>query len=218
MLSAADLSKIINKNSGNLLDTIAIESVRTYWRLCKMLKADDISEDEDFRSMFRSYYGISGVGVGKAFLDSYFKMLNDLKNEEELHFRQMSIELYGARPKRKLSSAQFGFITKMANLINPQYPVYDNHVADLYEFDKPTQPRLESRERLNAYMAFHTHIIDTYQKMLDNGSLHDTLIVFKILLRKYKDEEFESTKLPDFKKLDYLLQTISHLSGKKVLV
>ncbi|MEO1449473.1 MAG: hypothetical protein AAFV07_08070, partial [Bacteroidota bacterium] len=215
MLSAADLSKIINKNSGNLLDTIDIESIRTYWRLRRMLMSEDISENDTFRDMYRSYYSISGVGVGKAFLDDYFAMLNRLKEEETMHFRQMSIDLYGPRPKRKLSSAQFGFLTKMANLINPRYPVYDNYVAELYEFDKPTQPRLESRERLNAYQAFHNHMVDTYQTMLDNGSLHDTLVVFKILLRRYKDEEFESTKLDDFKKIDYLLETIAKLSDKK---
>lgn len=218
MLSAADLSKIINKNSGNLLDTIGIESIRTYWRLKRMLMSEDISEDDTFRDAFRSHYSVSGVGVSKAFLDDYFAMMNRLKGEEDLAFRQMSIELYGPRPKRKLSSAQFGFLTKMANIINPKYPVYDNHVAELYEFDKPTQPRLESRERLNAYMAFHNHMIDTYTTMLENNSLHDTLVVFKILLRKYKDDEFESTKLHDFKKLDYLIETISQLSSKKVLV
>jgi hypothetical protein len=217
MLTASDLSKIINKNGGNLLDTIAIESIRSFKRLQRDLPQTNAAEDETFQQAFKSYFRLSGTGVNQKFIQSYFEYLEKVKNDEEFDFRNASLRLYGARPKRKLSSAQFGFLTKMANLIHPEkYPVYDNHVADIFEFDKPVQTTLDTRERLNRYLEFHTYMISIYEELIREAMLHDTLVVFKILLRKYKDDEFPEIHLPDMKKVDFLVETASNLQEQLV--
>ncbi|RMG54060.1 MAG: hypothetical protein D6722_29575 [Bacteroidetes bacterium] len=216
MLSAADLAKIVNKNGGNLLDKIDIEDIYNYLRLKAALQSTDVSEDEAFQERYRQMYKIQGVGVSKAFLQRYFEVLEQSKASEEFDFRAVSQELFGVNPRRKLSSSQFAFLSKMANLVNSAYPIYDNYVADMFDFDKPTQTRLSSRERLNAYLAFYAYMTETYQQLLDEDMLHDTLVVFKILLKKYRNEEFPTVTLPYMKRIDYLVEAAAHMQNKLI--
>lgn len=217
MLSAADLAKIVNKNGGNLLDKIDIKDIRSYLRLKAALPGTDVSTDEAFQEQFRTLYKIQGVGVSKTFLKRYFEVMEQHKTQEEFDFRAVSQDLFGINSRRKLSSSQFAFLTKMANLINEAYPVYDNHVAEMFDFEKPTQAKLTTRERLNAYMTFHTYMTETYQQMLDEDMLHDTLVVFKILLKKYQDDEFPEIFLPQMKRIDYLVEAASQMQNKLIV-
>ncbi|MEO0896199.1 MAG: hypothetical protein AAFY71_07375 [Bacteroidota bacterium] len=217
MIGTSELSRIVNANGGNLLDNIKIEDIQAYLRLKKTLHEVNVAEDAKFQETFRSYYGIGGVGVNKEFIQKYFEILELKKNEPEFNFRQTAKELLGARPKRKLSSAQFSYLTKMANVIDgSQYPVYDNHIADLYEFDKPTQAKLDSRERMNVYLAFYDEVKKMYATLLEEKLIRNPLVVFKILLKKYVNEEFPTYEIEEMKKIDFLVTAITNMKGKLV--
>jgi hypothetical protein len=217
MIGAQDLSRIINMNGGNLLDAIKIEDIQSFNRLVQWLHEGNISENTEFQDTFRDFYGIGGVGVNKEFIKRYFEILEEHKADEEFNFRQVSKELLGARPKRKLSSAQFSYLSKMANIVDAsRYPVYDNHVADLFEFDKPVQAKLDSRERMNVYLEFYQQLSNTYQEVLAEGNIRQNLVVFKILLKKYQNDEFPKYQVPDMKKLDFIVEMLGKLQGSLV--
>ncbi|MEL6624695.1 MAG: hypothetical protein AAFQ92_04165 [Bacteroidota bacterium] len=216
MINALELSRLINNNGCNLLDVIDIGDIQSYSRLRGWLLTEDVSTHTSFQETFRDYYGLGGVGVNKEFIQKFFEVLESQKTGESFDFRVVSRELLGARPKRKLSSAQFAYLSKMANVINPDYPIYDNHIADIFEFEKPTQSKLDSRERMNVYVKFYEELRSIYQTLLSEAMIHDTLVVFKILLKKYRNEEFPNYSLPDMKKLDFLVEAVS--KNRKSLV
>jgi len=217
MIGTQELSRVVNNNGGNLLDAINIDDIRTYVRLRKWLQEENVAENTDFQDAFRNYYSIGGVGVNKEFIQRYFEILEAHKGDETFSFRQVSKELLGARPKRKLSSAQFAYLAKMANIIDgSSYPIYDNHIADLFEFDKPIQSKLDSRERMNIYLNFYGDVQKMYAEILEEKLIRDTLVVFKILLKKYVNEEYPEYRLSDMKKLDFLVDAIGKMKGKLV--
>lgn len=217
MIGTQELSRVVNNNGGNLLDAINIDDIRSYINLKSRLHSENVAESAEYQEAFRSYYSIGGVGVNKEFIQKYFEVLEAHKNDETFNFRQVSKELLGARPKRKLSSAQFAYLAKMANIIDgSQNPIYDNHIADLFEFDKPTQSKLDSRERMGIYLNFYNEVRRMYTELTEENMIRDTLVVFKILLKKYTNEEYPSYSLSPMKKIDFLVDAIGRMKGKLV--
>lgn len=216
MISASELSNLIRKNSGNLLDIIDIESIRTWCRLRRDLPDVNPAEDAEYQETYRKFFGIGGVGMNKAFVQRYFEILNEVKAEDELDLRNIALSLMKDQNRRKLSLSQFSAVSKMANLIDQRYSVYDSHVSELFDFDKPTSPKMDNRERLNIYLGQHQQQVDVFQEMLNEGLIHDTLVVFKILLKKYHNEEFPEYQVPDMKKVDFLLDAISNTNYRLV--
>ncbi|MCI4671604.1 MAG: hypothetical protein MRZ79_25905 [Bacteroidia bacterium] len=217
MIGTQELSRVINNNGGNLLDAIKIDDIRSYINLKTRLHTENVAESTDYQEAFRSYYSIGGVGVNKEFIQRYFEVLEAHKNDEVFNFRQVAKELLGARPKRKLSSAQFAYLAKMANVIDgSQNPIYDNHIAELFEFDKPTQSKLDSRERMNIYLAFYADVQRMYADIMAENMIRDTLVVFKILLKKYTNDDFPKYDISEMKKIDFLVDAIGKMKGKLV--
>lgn len=154
--------------------------------------------------------------MNKAFVQRYFEILNEVKGEEQLDIRNITLSLMKDQARRKLSLSQFSAVSKMVNLIDPNYPVYDSHVSELYDFDKPTSPKMDNRERLNVYLAQHQQQMDTFKDLLENNMIRDTLVVFKILLKKYHNEEFPTYEVPNIKKIDFLITAISNTNYRLV--
>jgi hypothetical protein len=175
----------------------------------------NVQEDEEYQNKFIAACGISGTGVNKEFLDRYFEIMEAHKKRENRFDYGLAVRaVYGARPKKKLSSAQFTHIAKMANVINPENPTYDNAMADLFEFDKPVQTKLESRERLNIYLEFLNYINDTYQEMIDEKTIRQVLMVFQIKLKDYEN----SPSISSLKKVDFLASAAAKLKSAGTLV
>ncbi len=214
MLTEKELSKILNNNGGILLDTIPIERIQNYLELKDKYQATNVLEDTEFQQQFLKIQEISGVGVNEEFIRRYFDIMEGHKKREGLvDFRVTCRAVFGANPKKKLTSTQFSQLTKMANVINPKYPSYDGPIADLYGFDKPVQTKLDSRERLNVYLEFYRYMGDLYQQMLDSGSIKDLIIVFKIKLREHGDYPMTPVK-----RVDLLVKTAAHLKAAGKLI
>jgi len=205
MATAAEIANLINKNGGNLLDVIDIESIRTWCRLRNNLQQTNVTEDTDYQETYRKYFGIGGVGMNKQFIAKYFEIMEKHKVSEEPDIRQIALELLRDQARRKLSLTQFAAVTKMANLINQNYSIYDNHISEMFDFEKPTSAKMDNRERLNIYMRQHNQQMDTYRQLLDKKLIYQPLTVFKILLKKYHTEEFPEYNLPEMKKIDFLV-------------
>lgn len=217
MISAAELSNLINKNGGNLLDLIDIETIRSWCRLRSQLPEVNVVEDEAYQETYRKFFGIGGVGMNKAFIKKYFELLEEHKaTGDEFDFRRVTLELLRDQNRRKLSLSQFAGVSKMANLISQNNPIYDTYVSDLFDFDKPTSTRMDNRERLNIYLSQHQQQIGIYRQVLEEGLIHDTLTVFKILLRKYHNEEFPRYNVPDIKKIDFIVSVVHQTNYRLV--
>ena len=193
--SARDLAKLLNNNGGALLDSIPLEAITEYDALKTIYLNGDIIEDEAFQKKFCERFHISGTGVNKEFLERYFEILEAQKKREgEVDFRLLARAVYGSRPKRKLTSSQFSFLSAFAHFVHDEHPVYNNNVARIFEFDPPTQARLDSRERLNVYMEFYDGLADFYHEMVEEDMIRQLLAVFKIKLKDYGDYKISPTR------------------------
>lgn len=214
MLTSKELAKILNNNGGILLDTIPIETVSGYLELRQMYAEVNVMEDEAFQEKFISYYKISGTGVNADFLKRYFEIMeNHKKRDGVVDFRLIRRAVYGAQPKKKLTSSQFSLLSRMANLIDDTSPLYDNNIASLFNFDPPTQTKLDSRERLNVYMELFREVRSVYSDLIDEKMIRDLIMVFKIKLKDYGDY-----KVSPLKRIDFMVAAAARLKHDNKLI
>ena len=214
MLTSKELAKALNNNGGILLDTISIDTIKGYLELRQLYEGVNVIEDEDFQKKFIAYYKLSGTGVNEEFLKRYFDIMEAHKKREgQVDFRLIRRAVYGTQPKKKLTSAQFSFLARMANLINDENPQYDNTIAAFFDFDPPVQTKLDSRERLNAYLEFHKNVRDLYQDVIDDNKIRELLMVFKIKLKQHGDYPVSALK-----RVDFLAATAARLKHENKLI
>jgi hypothetical protein len=213
MLTSKELAKILNNNGGVLLDTIQIETVSNYLELRQMYAEGNVKEDKAFQEKFVSYYKLSGTGVNPEFLERYFEIMENHKKRETVDFKLIRRAVYGAQPKKKLTSAQFAFLSRMANLIDNESPLYDNTIAAFFNFDPPVQTKLDSRERLNVYLEWVRDVKAVYQDLVEEKMVRDLLMVFKIKLKDYGEY-----KVSPVKRIDFMVAAAARLKHDNKLI
>ncbi len=214
MLTSKELAKILNTNGGALLDGIPIESISGYLELRQMYPVVNVMEDTTFQEKFISYYKLSGTGVNAEFLARYFEIMeNHKKREGRVDMQLTRRAVFGAQPKKKLTSAQFSFLARMANLIDDENAMYDNTIANFFQFDPPTQTKLDSRERLNLYLEFYRDVRAVYQELIDEKMIRELLMVFKIKLKDHGDYP-----VSHLKRVDFLVIQAARLKHDKKLI
>jgi hypothetical protein len=213
MLTSKELAKILNTNGGTLLDSIPIETVTGYLELRQMYAEVNVMEDKAFQEKFISYYKLSGTGVNAEFLERYFEIMENHKKREAVDIKLIRRAVYGAQPKKKLTSAQFSLLSRMANLIDDTSPLYDNAIAALFNFDPPTQTKLDSRERLNVYLELFREVNKVYTDLIEEKMIRDLIMVFKIKLKKYGDYP-----VSPMKRIDFMVAAAARLKNDNKLI
>lgn len=214
MITARELSRILNDNGGKILDAIPIGEITTYLRLLNDYPSVNVMEDKDFREAYAAFHGISGAGIDEKFLDRFFEIFEAHKNRNNrFDFLLSCRAIFGANPKKKLSSTQYGYLTRMAHTIDSSYYYYNDAIAQITGFEKPVQSKLSSFERLVVYNEFQQHMMETCKVVLEEKMIYDLLRVFKIKLKTHGDYE-----LPDHVKLNFLLLHAADLRLKKKLI
>jgi hypothetical protein len=214
MLTAKDLSNLLNRNGGALIDHVEESQLEDYIFLRNTLEDTDVVHDEAYRNTYRDLYHLNQKKITKKFKDRYFSVLEEYKETEEFDFLSAYRSIYGLEEKKKLKPEQFQYMTQMASVINDQYPIYERDFGDFFGFQRPspTSASLTSRDRLNAYLGFYHHMRRVYEQILEEDMTHDLLKVFKLKFRATGKE------IGPTKRLDFLARTASHLHAKGALV
>lgn len=214
MLTSKELAKILNTNGGALLDNIPFETISGYHELRQMYAELNVVEDKPFQEKFISYYKLTGTGVNPEFLERYFEIMeNHKKRDGIVDFRLIRRAVYGAQPKKKLTSAQFALLSRLANLVDDESPLYDNPIAAFFQFDPPTQTKLDSRERLNVYMELFRDVRLCYADIVEEKRIRELNMVFKIKLKSYGDYTVSPVK-----RIDFLVAAASRLKHDNKLI
>ena len=192
----------LEKNAKVIIESIPEDTIPVYCFLAERLKTTaDISQDHVFQFLFRSFYGMENAGLTPAFKKRYFEIMQENRGKHpDIEKICTELELFENRKGQK--TIQFSFVTKLANTLVEDCPIYDAQIAILFDFSYPSN----RDTRLATYLQYHQEIRHAYQQAETEGALKSCLAEF--------DTRFdESAKhIPTPRKLDF----ICWAAGKRV--
>jgi hypothetical protein len=203
-----DYEKII-RNASAIIANIEAESLDVYLFLIHEYDRGDIRENRVFQFLFRSFYRLDSAGLTPDFKQAFFKALEEKRGQTEVDLDELVRRFYKDFPNRKgQQSLQFSFMTKLANMINKNYPIYDAEIARIFHFSAPYNKTFDVR--LKAYLTFYESMKNCYAELLNNQILIPVLSEFK------KHYPQQADKIPFFKKVDFILWSAGKLFGSNI--
>jgi hypothetical protein len=199
----------ISKYRKVIYDRISEEDIDVYVFLMERFQSSKrhISNDHLFQFIYRSYYRLDNAGLTNEFKTEYFKIMEGLSDCIEIDLRAICNRLKQFKNIRKQVSLQFSFCTKLIATINPEYPIYDSFVAEVFNFSLPSKTRLYE-EKLDEYMKFYIYLSEVTRFLLRNESIIE---LCKLLTKKLSKWE----EISDNKKIDFIIWTVGKIIGNK---
>lgn len=206
-----DLNWIL-ANQKAVLDNLKLESLAVHQFLqSRFAQASDVSQDPVFQFVFRSFYRLDNAGLSDSFKTHYFEIMQEERSSPaEFDIAKVCRELYVHQRLKKDQSLQFSFVTKMANTLSPDFPVYDSEVARMHGFNPPYSVK-EMEAKLDKLMTFYAQLQAGYKDMVESGVLDPLFKNFDAAFPAYR-------ALNLVKKLDFIVWSAGKLKhGKRTL-
>lgn len=191
------LTKKINDNAETIIESLEEESVAVYVFLYNEFLKGDITLNPVFQFVYRSFYRLDNAGLTPEFKTAYFELLQQYRSEHSIDPVDIVNELYRYERRKGDHSIQFSFTTKLINMIEPTYPIYDSEVARVFQFS--TYYIKDKEKKLARYLEQQDIIIQTYNQIIEENLLKKPIVQF--------DTRFKNYKLPLTKKLDFIFWT-----------
>lgn len=197
LLSQQVLSTLLEKKD-QAFNKLDVESFYVYNFLKdEYLKTKDITTNHLFQFTYRSFYRLDNAGLTKEFKSKYFELLQKYRTCD-IDLKEICIELFIYKTKKGLNSVQFSFATKLANMIDDTYPIYDSEVARLFNFNQPYY--LKDRDlKIDKYLEQYDYIKYASKELVSNKNIQD--------ISSEMDNLFGEScrKIDNIKKLDFLM-------------
>src|SRR5208283_5836342 len=142
---------INNLNVCDIVKGIERESLDVYLFLKQQIKSGPIVQNYLFQFVFRSFYGLDSAGLTPEFKKEYFKQMEECRTSNDLDLRPLLKHLYEIQNRKRKKTLQFSFITKLANTVDDDYPLYDSHIAKVFKFILPSSNK-PIKERLTEFL------------------------------------------------------------------
>jgi hypothetical protein len=204
-MHTTQITEFINTNAEEIAAQFSQEKVDVYLFLNDKLRVESVAENPVYQFVFRSYYGMDRMGLSKEFKKEYFKLQEEHKAGREFDFVQVNEQLNAYKSKRNLPVLPFGLLTKMANMINPDYPVYDQSVLKVFGYKQPSDEDLE--KRMSKYLKQYQHIRNTYEDFRSQDTLEPAENIFR--------HRYIHRVLPGFKLMDFIFQATGEYIRKQ---
>ena len=156
MLSAPyNLEDLVNRTN-EIVELLGAGALVTCVYLTERFRSCDVSKNEVYKLIYSRYYGLKAAALTEAFFTRYFELLENTKNSgfDPLAIAQNLKEC----PNRKGQlSLQFSFITKIGTTFDPNLPIYDSRIVELFgirnskiirDFDQRLRAHLEDLEEI----------------------------------------------------------------------
>jgi len=161
---------LLNRHLDALLASIEqYGGIAEYKYLIKEFRNTNVSRDDKFQRIYRSYWQMGAARLCDSFCKTYFEYLEELKAFDSVEVQRIALRLYGvpanSRGERKL---HFSFSTKMAHMLQPNWPVYDSLVARFYFLPEEKGTFDEKLERLLSSYGF---LVAEYERVIREGLL-----------------------------------------------
>ena len=148
------LDKLLNYRDG-AVSALDRQAVPVYLFITeRFTSTSDISTDQVFQFIFRSYYRLDSAGLGDEFKAAYFQLLQLHRADPHPDLRRLCEALGKHEIIRRTQSLQFSFATKLLATIDPAQPIYDSYVAKVFDFNPPYYVQHFSK-RLERFMRFY---------------------------------------------------------------
>ncbi len=208
MMSADELAGLMSRNGGKVLDHVDKDEVAKDAWLREHFGNANIAEDEEFQEAFTNAYKLGGRRFSNALKAKLYEIMEAGKSKESFDFYESFHELYSGGNQPKLSPTQFSLLSKVANTLDEEYPIYETALGDMMGFKKPTSTKDTAHDRMREYMRFYEHVQEVYTDLLEDENVQDLLKVFKIKHREY------AKSIPMKKRLDFLVRSAASLNSK----
>jgi hypothetical protein len=187
------MTEKVNDNADFIVNSIDEESVAVYVFLYNEFLKGDVTLNPVFQFMYRSFYRLDNAGLTSEFKTAYFELMQQYRNESSIDPLEIVNKLYKYKRLNGDHSVQFSFTTKMINMIDPTFPIFDSEVARAFQFS--TYYPKDKEKKIARYMEQQDTIIHTYNKIIDENLLEKSLTLFN---DKYKNYDVPLTKKLDF--------------------
>lgn len=188
--------KNLCQNAQSIVEAIDKESIDVYLFLKKLYLQGMVTDNPLFQFVYRSFYRLDNAGLTPQFKSEYFKCLERCRDAKALDLSGFTRELYQFPNIKGQNSLQFSFVTKLANMVDDTYPIYDAEVARVFSFRTPYH-YLSFEQRLSALVGFYEKLKKYYAELLKDGSCNDVFTCF------YKQFPNEAINIPKVKLLDF---------------
>lgn len=212
ILSIADLCRLVNHNGGAILDQISMQEVDTFLEIKELLPNTNADSNENFQALYQQIYKLKSARMKQGVITHYFKVLEEEKTQFSLSPRRICNEVFGSGRVLHIRQHHFNMITQMLNTVNETYPIVDQGLCQLFDFEGPTQSSLSNGERINIYVDFYNQVRLIYKEIIEENSLYDILKVLEIKLKS------QGRKLSVIKRLDLVMRAVGALEKKGSLI
>ena len=131
--------------------------------------------NDSFQRMFNSFYAMSKLFVDERFIKEFYERMNKLKEEQKTYTPKDIVkdaeELSKIKTEgsKRNESLQLSFVTKMYNLKDEQYPIYDKYVASVFGIRKEHDDYI--KDKRNTCVKWYQLIMDVYEKLLEDNNI-----------------------------------------------
>jgi hypothetical protein len=198
-------------NAHSIIRGIERESVDVYLFLREQFNKGPILKNHLFQFVYRSFYRLDNAGLTPEFKSEYFRLMDECRSSKCLDLRSLTKNLYEMPNRKGQNSLQFSFVTKLANTIDDDYPIYDSEVAKIFNFRPPSTYKTMD-ERLTIYLEFYDNLKNYYHELL-NGNACET--VFACFHERYPDDDY--SRIPRLKLLDFFFWSAGKINGDKAI-
>ena len=203
-MKAIELAEI-EENAETIVGDIGQEAVSVYAFLASEFSRATIVDNRVFQFTYRSFYRLDNAGLTQQFKAKYFRLLEDGRNSQAPNLELLTRELYAYANLKGQRSLQFSFVTKLANTVNREYPIYDAEVARVFGFRAPYHYK-PFDVRLSEYLGFYRSVQEQYAEILRDGSLTRARALF------HQMYDSDSHVVPEIKVLDFIFWSAGKLS------
>lgn len=198
---------ILVQNAQQIVEGIGKESVDVYHFLSEEFKRGPVTQNHVFQFVYRSFYRLDNAGLTPEFKYAYFDRMECSRFDSEPHLKEIATDLRAFLTLRGYESLQFSFVTKLANTINPTYPIYDSEIAKVFGFRVPYSNK-PFDVRLREYLDFYQQLRQFYEHILTHGLMKKVVDLFCAVYSP------TARLMPPVKVLDFIFWSTGKVIGK----
>lgn len=153
-------------NTLNAADIVELEYTAMVYNYLKKVFKQALN-DKEYQQVFRKYF-FDFYRVPRIKKDEYYEKLfsEDYSAYNLDNLEEKAIKLFGDK------SVQFSFVTKMMNMHNEDYPIYDSFVAKAFGFKADNLP-VDTGKKIGDLCGFYRNMEEAYQKMENHSKIGD---------------------------------------------
>lgn len=196
-----------------IIGSIEKESLDVYLFLREQFKIGPILTNYLFQFVYRSFYRLDNAGLTPEFKSEYFRLMEDHRSSNCLDLGSLSKKLYEIPNRKGQKSLQFSFITKLANTVDDDYPIYDSAISKIFCFRPPYSDKKKSVDnRLILFLKFYDDLKKYYHELLNGNSCAP---IFACFYETYSDENY--SRIPRLKVLDFFFWAAGKINEDKAI-